>query len=421
MNNKLKIIITFLAILQLATCIDPYVPKLAGYNSLLVVDGLLTNENSAYTVRLSRTFQEHDSTPVRVSDATLYLTDDNGNTSYFINLENGIYKTDSIDFRGVVGRTYVLHILTKENEEYESDPGLMLPVPDIDNIHFGRDQQLINNSTQNQDGVSFYLDSKWGDNNEYYRWSFDETWEFRVPFPKKFDFLFMWDGHDHGEVIPTAPRLIPVSQIKEYCWKTNQSNDIIIRSDLNGQKGSFQNQPINFIASDKSDRLSLKYSILVKQYSISKEEYQFWNNLNKISVEGGDIFARQPFAVTSNIHNIKNPDERVLGYFKVSAVTQKRKNITISDIAKLSVPAFHQSCVIMDKEPLDFETRCQCPPKTWDDVYWYMTIASNYAFVQPYYNPATHDLVKMEFTTQECADCELTGTSKKPDFWDEFN
>ncbi len=44
-------IIFLFTVFLLTTCIDPYTPNLSGYESLLVVDGQITNENSSYTVR----------------------------------------------------------------------------------------------------------------------------------------------------------------------------------------------------------------------------------------------------------------------------------------------------------------------------------------------------------------------------------
>jgi hypothetical protein len=70
---------------------------------------------------------------------------------------------------------------------------------------------------------------------------------------------------------------------------------------------------------------------------------------------------------------------------------------------------------------LDFETPCRCPPKTWDDVYWYLSIVSDYTFIEPKYNKVSDILLKLVFTRPECADCSLTGTHVKPDFWDGFN
>src|SRR5664279_681103 len=103
-------IISLVAVFTLCTCIDPYSPKLIGYESLLVVDGLITDANSSNTVRLTRTFKYQNSNLLPVSDAAVSITDDEGNSNNLINKGNGIYKTDSTVFKGVAGKTYSLHI-----------------------------------------------------------------------------------------------------------------------------------------------------------------------------------------------------------------------------------------------------------------------------------------------------------------------
>src|SRR5664280_2184374 len=322
-----KSIIAMVAVFTFCTCIDPYTPKLRGYDSLLVVDGLITDANTSYSVKLSRTFQVQNSTPAMVSDANVSITDNGGNNINLGNKGNGIYKTDSLDFTGMVGRTYTLHITTKEGNEYISDPCSMQSVPDIDSVYFAKDQELVNNGTQTQEGLSIYLDSKAGDNNQYYRWAYEETWK-----------------------------------IKEFCWKNRKSDEILIYSNYSGQAGPIKKKPINFIASNQSDRLLIEYSILVKQYSVSKNEYDFWNNLKQVNESGGDIFASQPFPVISNIHNINNPKEQVLGYFQVSAVKHKRIYIPFSELLRLQLPFYHyDQCKRLVGVPTAFET--------WDDVY----------------------------------------------------
>jgi hypothetical protein len=408
-----KIIFFLIAVFTLFTCIDPYIPDLKGYDSLLVVDGLITNANTSYIVKLSRTFQEQNSKPGVVSDATVSISDDQGNKSYLNNLNNGIYKTDSLEFRGTIGRTYTLHILTSDGEEYESDPCFMQSVPEIDSIYIERNQRLVSNETETEDGIGIYLASKEGDNNQYYRWTFDETWKFRVPDPKLYDYKHVIDK-------PNAPLITPVADIKEFCWKYHKSDEILIRSINEGQPKIIEKQPINFIATEKSDRLLIQYSILVKQYSISKKEYDFWNNLIKVNETGNDIFARQPYAVISNIHSINNVKKRVLGFFQVSAVTQKRKNIPYRDVALMGLHFYLFPCRTWQFNPAFFDTPCMCPPKTWDDVYWYLCIVSDYYFTRPIYQGFGDSLIYLEFTRPECANCELTGSHIKPDFWDAF-
>lgn len=375
---------------------------------LLVVDGLITDSNNSNSVKLSRTFQDQNTSPSMVSDATVSITDDNGNSSYLIYRGNGIYKTDSVEFKGIPGRTYVLHIHTNDGAEYESDPCTMQSVPEIDSVYFAKDEVLTNNGTQSQKGISIFLDSREGDINQFYRWAFNETWKFRIPDPKKFNFN-MADSS-----------ITAVVDVKEFCWKSKESDDILIYSNYTGQSGPIIKKPILFISSDQSDRLLIQYSINVSQYSISKKEYDFWNNLKQVNESGGDIFSKQPFTVLSNIKNINNPKERVLGYFQVSAVKQKRKDITFNDISGLNLPYFSYPCIKIAKDPSDYPKGPGATPTTWDDIYSMWCITSDYSFVEAQYSSemgSKNNISKMVFARPECANCELTGTSKKPDFW----
>jgi hypothetical protein len=403
LGTVFKSIAALIFLFALSTCIDPYNPELKGYESLLVVEGMVSDEIAAYTVRLSRTIQEQNTSPEKVTDAALYITDNIGNTYYMRNSGNGIYKTDSTEFIGIPGRTYVLHIENSDGRKYESDPCMMQSVPDIDSIYFARDQELVNNATEIQDGIRIFLDSKPGDNNQYYRWDFKETWKFKIPSPTRFDYI-------------NVNHIIPVTQVKQYCWKSRKSDVILIRSMYSGQEGRVKREPIFFIASNKSDRLMLEYSINVKQYSISRKEYDFWDNLKRVDESGGDIFATQPFPVISNIHNISDAKEKVLGYFQVSSVKRKMKNILFSDIVDLGLPYFHNSvCERIEKGPKDFPWPENSPPLTFDDIYSMYT-SSGYSFIEPMYSMDTNMLEKLVFAKSECADCSLTGTLTKPDF-----
>jgi hypothetical protein len=401
-----------IVVFALYTCIDPYTPNLSGYGSHLVVDGLISNSDNSSTVRLSRTFQQINIGPLMVSDATVFITDDNQNSFNLTCKGRGIYQTDSLEFKATSGRTYVLHVLTSSGEEYESDPCLMQSVSDIDSIYFEKDHQLVRNGTQVEDGIMIYIDSHVGAGTQYYRWSFDETWKFKVPFPKVYDYI-------NTPYQPNKPKFSPVKVVKEFCWKTNRSGDVLIRSINGAAEGGSVKQPIFFIGTGLTDRLLIQYSILVSQYSISKREYDFWNNLKQMNETGDDIFAKQPYSVISNIHNTKNPKETILGYFEVSGVSQKRKYILYRDVALMHLPFYYYPCVKLAYSPDDFGIGP--PPKTWDDVIWYMTAnGTNFTFIEPLYFggvPSLPNLGKLVFTQPECANCELTGTSSKPAFW----
>jgi len=404
-----KSALSLVSVFLLVTCIDPYYPKLGGYTSLLVVDGLITDSNNSYIVNLSRTFQDQNSNLIKVSDASVYFSDDNGNRANLINKGNGVYKTDSTQFNGVTGRTYVLHISTNDGREYESDPCTMYAVPEIDNVYFAKDQQLTNNGTQSLDGIGIYLDSKDADNNQFLRWSYEETWKYKVPYPKKFTYV---KGAD-----PDIPGFVPVSNVKEVCWNNRRSDEILIRSINNGQTEKIMKQPVFFIPTEKSSRLLYQYTVLIKQYSISKNEYDFWDNMKQVNETGNDIFARQPYSVLSNLHSTTDPKERVLGFFQVSAVSQKRENIVFDEVGYMGLHFYSNECSVMLMDPTFWYNRCMCPPPTWDDVYRnMMTSAYNY-FTEPIYDNTGKVLLKMEFAKPECTDCELSGSANEPFFW----
>jgi hypothetical protein len=148
MKIRWRSLIILAVVFVVYTCIDPYTPNLSGYGSFIVIDGLITNSDNSSTVRLSRTFQQLNTGPSMVNDATVSITDDQQHSFFLANKGNGIYMTDSLEFKGIPGRTYVLHVHTSNGGEYESDQCLMQPVPDIDSIYFEKDQQLVSNGTQ---------------------------------------------------------------------------------------------------------------------------------------------------------------------------------------------------------------------------------------------------------------------------------
>jgi hypothetical protein len=379
----------------LFTCIDTYTPKLEKFKSMVVVDALLTDENISNTITLSRTKQSADSTAERITGATVIIKDDLGESTILSEMTRGIYKTDSLIFRGEIGRSYKLYIKTAEGEEYESKSCLMYPLQDIDSIYYIRDQELVDNETH--DGIRIYIDSKGDSECGYYRWTYEEWWKFTVPNPKMYDYV---NDSTFLNVVP----------VKNTCWASNKSREINIEATENKIFN-----PILFIASDKSDRLLIQYCIQVRQLSLSKEEYDFWDMMNKINESGGDIFDKQPFQIISNIQNINHPSEKVLGYFQVSGAKTQRKYITKSELARFSIPSYQYVCEKIEIGPEDY-INPQAPVlvlPTYDQIYSWFSVDKT--FIGPVYNP--DHTMKLVFVSPICADCTLNGSLTKPDFW----
>jgi hypothetical protein len=407
----LKKIFAFLFLVVAVSCIDPYVPNLKNYNSLLVVEGLITNENNSCKIKLGRTLYHANSYPDMVTDASVSIIDGDGKKTDLQNCFNGYYKTDSLSFRGVIGQKYTLDILTSEGKEYKSETCTMFPVPEIDKLYYVKSEEVSGTKGEVLTGLKILLNSSdLSGMNQYFRWTFEETWKFRISYPHAYTYSVVND---------TTFDFEPVPVINTSCWIMNKSGDIVTGSIFSSGGNYIKNQEIQFIAPVKSDRLTQEYSILVKQYSISRNEYDFWNNLKKAGDAGGDIFASQPYTVISNIHNVINANEMVLGYFGVSSVIQKRIFIANHELDSLHLPYYYTDCFELALSPADFNFNL-----TFDQIYK-MYISLGYTFVGPEVTDGTlltghilkKNLLKLDFSTKVCSICELTGFVAKPDFW----
>jgi len=117
----------------------------------------------------------------------------------------------------------------------------------------------------------------------------------------------------------------------------------------------------------------------------------------------------------NHIEYLNRNDDRVLGYFQVSAVKEKRIFISPSDIAWMDLPIYHYPCETVARNPGDYP-----PPfnTTFDEIYLMFCVWDDeYVFVEPIYFSGTFALNRLAFTKKECANCEWTGTSEIPDFW----
>jgi len=395
-EKLLKHKVIFFVLAFVSSCIDPFTPAIDKYQSMLVVDALVTDRNESYYCRLTRTFEDNQDTLKHVTGATVYVTDDAGGSYEFTELSPGVYRSDSLLFRGYAGRVYSLHVISAEGKEYASDPVTMLDVPEIDSLYFGRDRVTTDDGVLHE-GIRIYFDSEKPVEGQYLRWTYEEYWKFMVPFPQRFEYF----GQDSivGLYIPKH----------QTCWKHSLSDDIII-ADSDADAGeAFIKKPLKFIASDLSDRITVRYYIKVRQYSVSAVEYHFWDLLRQINEAGGDLFNRQPFQLISNVYNTETPEDQVLGYFKVSAVKEASLYADLSEIMDMDLPRYDYDC-----DPLIVETD---EDHSLDDIYSSYTGLYGYVFVEPEYNDQGTAIIGLIFSSKPCGDCRWTGSPLKPDFW----
>jgi hypothetical protein len=372
MFKQLRKVLLLTCLVPFNGCVEEFTLPTSVDQNLLVVEGLITDQPVPSSIKIST------SNPLGVkssakplSGCSVTIKDDLGN---FYNLTEGaigMYSTDS-HFQGVAGRSYTLYINTNSshhNLTYESFPVLMKPVPSIDSLYYDKvvlSQNDLGFTTG--EGCQIYLNTHDPDNNcRFFRWEYVETWEFRLPY-----------------YVPN-----------NICWVSGNSDRINIKSTSSLSEDKIDRLPVNFV-SNTTDRLRVKYSILVNQYSLNEDEYVYWEKLKNLVEQVGSLYDIIPSSTQSNVRCIEKPSETVLGYFSVSAVKSKRLFITDRIIG---TPDLYKDCE--DKRVGYNDSIPNLNSTIWIIIE----------------NPTPPPGYKVLTFTKGCADCTVRGTKVKPDFW----
>jgi hypothetical protein len=358
-------------ILLINGCIQQFVPEISEDQNILVVEGLLTDQPGQNTIKISTSLPVGGGNyPKPLRECTVTISDDLGNICNLEEKVAGLYTTNP-PFQGVVGRTYTLHINTNESHygrNYTSFPLKMKPVPPIDSIY--HDKVVLTRMADGWptgEGCQIYLNTYDPQNIcKYFRWEYAETWEILIPYH------------------------VPNNR----CWVTNYSDRINIKNTDILSEGRIERLPINLVTNE-SDRLRVRYSILVNQYSINEEEYNYWEKIKAIVEETGSLYDITPSSISSNIECIEKPGENVLGYFSVSAVKSKR--IFINDQFR-GTPDLYKDC---EQAVVPY----YAPIPGLNESVWVIIDQS----WQPPRKVVTY--------TKGCADCTVRGTNIMPDYW----
>lgn len=380
----MRVILSVLApifLLIIAGCVEEFSPVLPSIKYYLVVNGLITDQPEAYTVRLSWSVTPGEKMSVPLPGCDVKVYDDEGYTYQFTESSApGEYISDTATFRGVVGRKYKLRINTNNasprHYSYESEPVEMKEVPPIDSLYY--EKVLIYETSPGEDiqeGYQIYLDTH--DPNRkcvYYRWEYNETWKFEIPF---------------------------LLAINRRCWASNNSQNIDVKSTVVLSEDRVSRHPVTLITNE-TNRLSVRYSINVNQFSLSEREFEYWEKVRNVVQDVGGLYDIIPSSINGNLFCIEDPVEPVLGYFSVSARASKR--IYMNEKLPGTMNPY-EYCPADTSRILDPK-----PPVNLSEGHWLLDMNHDNA---GYYIVLTHNYY--------CVDCTTQGTTKKPEFWQDFN
>jgi hypothetical protein len=389
-SKRYIFLLAILVVFAFVTTCKKLVPTqtITGVKNYLVVNGNI-NLNDSTIFNLSRLAGITDSTQSKPELNASVSIEGQQSGSYALKfIGNGNYATAPLSL--ATTQNYRLHIKTADGKEYASDFVPVKNAPPIDTINYTADVNGVKVNVNTHDATG---------KTRYYRWDYSETYIIHSLYKSNYKTV------NHDTILPRPPE----EQVYE-CWLSDNSTSIIIGSSVNLSQDLISSQLITTMSST-SEKIHLRYSILVKQYALTSDAFNYFTLLKKNTEQLGSIFDAQPSSLTGNIHCISDPAELAIGYVTAGQISQKRIFIDAS-----SLPAYTPST------PYG-----QC---TLDTLLYFRKLGGQYPIIQQEVKLLLYTGVKDPidkvgdypsggFTGAFpiCVDCTLRGTNKKPAFW----
>jgi len=374
-----------LIILLLAGCKKPFEPPgaLSDKNKYLVIDGIINSGRDSTFIKLSLT-KKFDTVVVIDPETNARVTvESDANANYpLVEIAPGTYSAAPLNLDN--SHKYRLRIKTADNKEYVSDFVGVKNSPTIDSIGF---------KAQN-DGVHIYTNTHDATNTtRYYRWEYNEDWKFHSFY--------------HSFWIGSAPR--DTTQSVYYCFSKDVSSAILIASSAKLSNDIIYQAPIINIPLT-SEKIQVKYSVLVRQYALTSDAYNFWEKLQNNTDRLGSIFDAQPSINQTNYHCVSNPNELVVGYLSVGSYSSKRIFITTDQLS----PGYQVTNAFGCKLDTEFYYHPRLgEPNLGDPGSGYTSIDAFYIVpLAPFGAPS-----ELEYSSTICSDCTARGVKAPPPFW----
>jgi len=360
-------------------CKESYNPPLiSSANSYLVVEGVLNAGAGATTIRLTRSYKLGEGDQLTgEKNAQAVVEGKDNSTRQLTMTSDGTYTSPNLNL--VLNQEYRLRITTSNGKEYLSDYVIAKKTPVIDSVGFRQEDK----------GVQVYVNAHDDLNNtRYYRWDYDETWEINSYYNTGYIY--------ENDLV----RFRGLTEKVYYCWKYGSSTSIVINSTASLESDILFRAPIIFIGNG-SEKLAVRYSIMLRQYALDKKGYEFYEMMKKNTEQIGTIFDPQPSETKGNIHCVTNPDELVIGYVSACVVEEKRYFIAASQLDRWR---FEQDCpeVLVMNNPDSIRAA-------------YAGGGSIYSAI---YDRAGSFVTYYLFSNIECVECPARGGSLiRPSYW----
>jgi hypothetical protein len=327
------------------SCYEPFTPEVDTNEKVLVVDGLITDENASYHVKLYYA-SPYDSAQLQVpaTQASVYVKDETGNIFFFQEKEAGDYATDSLQFRGRPGAVYQLNITARNGEKYQSVPQVLPDAAVNDTTYAGFEERdvtdfVTGHTVRTRGGVIMTDVTGIGDSLRAMRYVIHEVNQY-------------WYN------------ICPIFQqcYNFYCWQEETLNSDLNLTDAENGSGShiLRKHEINFVA-DNPELFGMIYDyqpqgpglptlvVVTRQYQLylvhTRILYIDRYTLNPLAAgyyadmaaqlsSEGRLFDPVAVQLTGNMRCVTETGRRVLGFFEASQVVRRAYELDFENLTR---------------------------------------------------------------------------------------
>lgn len=291
-------ILLFLFGSMISSCIEQIELKTTGDQANVVIFGNLN------TAGLNEGIQIYRTTSIQnrfepINGARVGVIDDSGNEGRMFGNSEGIYLLDTNSITIKPGREYYLDISLINGTRYQSIPQRVPLVNAIENIdrRYSEIQSLSDDGVETKKRVFEVIGTTCINNpiNEdfYLRWQTIEDYLF-----------FVTDFPDPLSFSSSPPPI--------YCRTILNEQSILTFSSEGAKVDSLDSKVVAFTDFDNSFRLQHITTTYV--HSMTREAYIFWNEVSTLTNATGSIFDIPPGKIKSNLFNVEDKNEEVLGF-----------------------------------------------------------------------------------------------------------
>jgi len=384
--------ISFIGLLALliCSCTESFEPENKGFESVLTVDGKFTDSLTFQKIRISTSFQLETLRPDNIiTNAEVTVEDDSGNNFQFAYNPTDSTYTSINQVKAETGNSYRLRILLNDGSSYLSE---FQELPPENTLAIQPELTTLNNEV----GISIKSNSS--NNGGYFRYDYVETYKIVAPF---------WAPIEAYIQGPMSIQVRGRSIDNQICYASKKSDEIIIKNTQN-QNTAEDDFSVRFI-NQQNPKITTRYSILVNQYSVNFEAFNYYSKLEKIyNASTNNLSTVQPGFIQGNIFN-EDREEKTLGFFEVSSVTSKRAFFNYEDFFPGALPPpYFENCNQLELDSTDFT---RDPPG--DAIRLTQQIENNTAVLY------RANGVIFTMVPRACGDCTALGSTEVPEFWEE--